>query len=72
MQNVAENEEIYLNSSKKSPPRITSGGSGVYCCVPQCGSASYDKHRQNSGIGFFKFLENVGLSKVWKKHFWSV
>ena len=67
MENVAENEETYLNSSQKRPPRITGGGSGIYCCVPQCGSASYDKHKQKSGIGFFKFPENVALFKVWKK-----
>ena len=67
MENVAENEETYLNSSWKRPPRITSGGSGIYCCVPQCGSASYDKHKQKSGIGFFKFPENVALFSVWKK-----
>ena len=66
MENVAENEETYLNSQKR-PPRITSGGSGIYCCVPQCGSASYDKLKQKSGIGFFKFPENVALFKVWKK-----
>ena len=67
MENVAENEETYLNSSQKRPPRITGGGSGIYCCVPQCGSASYDKHKQKSGIGFFKFPENVALFKVWKE-----
>ena len=64
---MALNEETYLDSSQKRPPRITSGGPGIYCCVPQCSSASYDKHKQKSGIGFFKFPENVALFKVWKK-----
>ena len=67
MENVALNEEIFLNSSEKRPPRITSGGSGISCCVPQCSSASYDKHKQKSGIGFFKFAQNVALFKIWKK-----
>ena len=67
MENVAENGETYLNSSQKRPPRITDGGSGIYCCVPQCGSALYDKHKQKSDIGLFKFPENVALFIVWKK-----
>ena len=66
MEKVAENEETYLNSSQKRPPRIRSGGSGICCCVPQCGSASYDKHKLNSGIGFFIFPENVPFSKFGK------
>ena len=67
MENVKENGETYLNSSQKRPPRITGGGSGIYCCVRQCGSSLYDKHKKNSGIGLFKFAENVALFKVWKK-----
>ena len=66
MENVAENEETYLNSSQKRLPRITRGGSGIHCCVTRCGGASYDIHKQKSGIGFFKFPENVALSKIWK------
>ena len=67
MENVAENEETYWNSSQERPSRITSGSSGIYSCVPRCGSASYDKHKQKSGIGFFKFPENVALFKVCRK-----
>ena len=62
MENVAENEETYLNSSQKRLPRITSGGSGIYCCVTRCAGASCDIHKQKSGIGFFKFPENVLVS----------
>ena len=67
MENVAESKETYLNSSQKRHPRITSGSSGIYCCVSQCGSASYNKDKQKSGIGFFKLPENVALFKAWKK-----
>ena len=67
MEDNALNEETYLNSSQKRPPRITSGESKIYCCVPQCGSVSYDKHKQKSGIEFFKFSENVTFFKTWKK-----
>ena len=67
IENVSLNKETYLNAFQKRPPRITSGGSGIYCCVPQHGSASYGKHKQKPGIGFFKFPENVALFKVWKK-----
>ena len=50
MENVAENEGTYSNASQKRPPRITSGGSGICCCIPQCDSASNNKHKQKSGV----------------------
>ena len=34
MENIAENEETYLNPQKR-PPRITKGGSGIYYYVLQ-------------------------------------
>ena len=46
-----------MNSSSKRPKK--SGGSGVYCCIPQCGivcgSATFGRDERNSRIGFFKF-----------------
>ena len=67
MEKVSENKETYLSSSQKKIPRITIGGSGICCCVPHYGRTSYYKHKQKSGIGFFKFPENVALFKVLKK-----
>ena len=32
-----------------------SGGRGQYCCVPECGSARYDKFGNKTYIGLFKF-----------------
>ena len=32
-----------------------SGGRGQYCCVPECGSAWYDKFGKKTHIGLFKF-----------------
>ena len=32
-----------------------SGGHGQYCCVPECGSAWYDKFGDKTHIGLFKF-----------------
>ena len=64
MESVAENEETYFNSSQKRPPRITSSGSGIYCCVPQCGRVLYDKYKQKSDIGLFNFQENVAFQIV--------
>ena len=61
MENVPENGETFMNSSQKRPPGVISGGSGNYCCVRQFGSGSYDKHKQKSGIRFFKFTENAAL-----------
>ena len=67
MEKVSENKETYLSSSQKKIPRITIGGSGICCYVPHYGRPSYYKHKQKSGIGFFKFPENVALFKVLKK-----
>lgn len=67
MENITENKETYLNFSQKRLPRFTSGGSGIYCSVPQCGSASYNKYKQKLGIRLFKFSENSVLFKVWNK-----
>ena len=67
IENVSLNKETYLNAFQKRPPRITTGGSGIYCCIRQCGSASYDKHKQKSEIGFFKCPKNATLYKIWKK-----
>ena len=53
------------------PASVTSGGFGIYCCVPQCGGASYDKHKQKSGIAFFKSTENVAFFQSLKKNYWS-
>ena len=65
MESVAEKGETYMNSSQKRPPRVQR--SGIYRCLPQFGSPSYDKHKQKSGIGFFKFTENAAFSLVWKR-----
>ena len=72
MENITENKETYLNFSQKRLPRFTSAGSGIYCGVPQCGTASYNKYKQKLGIRFFKFSENFTLFKVWNKTLVSI
>ena len=59
--------ENYLNSSSKRPKKVSSGGSGVYCCIPQCGSATYDRDGKKSGIGFFKFPKEKSEFNSWKR-----
>ena len=36
-----------------------SGGRGQYCCVPECGSAQYDKFGKKTPIALFKFPSKV-------------
>ena len=41
-------------SSTSSGFRGMSGGPEQYCCVPECGSARYDKFGNKAHIGLFK------------------
>ena len=44
------------------------GGRGQYCCIPDCGSSRYDKHKIKTKIGLFKFpIKNKSLMRSWKK-----
>ena len=60
-------KENYLFSTRQRPKKVLSGGSGIYCCVPQCGSATYDKEGNKSGIGFFKFPKEPTRFNSWKR-----
>ena len=62
---MTEERELYPGSSQSRPIEIESGGSGIYCCVPQCGNATYNAQDQRSGIGFFKFPKDTKLRKSW-------
>ena len=42
----------YATSSKSRPNEVDGG---VYCCIPLCGSATYDRFMIKPEIGFFKF-----------------
>ena len=60
--------ELYANSSKLRPSELDGGGRGLYCCIPLCGSASYDRLMNKSNIGFFKFpieRKNSEQRKKW-------
>ena len=45
----------YATSPKSRPNEVDGGGRGVYCCIPLCGSATYDRFMIKTEIGFFKF-----------------
>ena len=49
------NNDSYSNSSISRPPQLDGGGGGLYCCVPHCKNASYDRFMQKTNIGFFTF-----------------
>ncbi|XP_065679806.1 uncharacterized protein LOC136094126 [Hydra vulgaris] len=44
------------------------GGSGAYCCIPQCKSSFYDFQKKKSGIGFFKIPKNTARRNKWAKN----
>lgn len=48
--------------------RNLTGGRGKYCCVPECGSAQYDRLKNKTNISLFRFPnkeKNPGLYKLW-------
>ena len=64
---MAENSEnLYLKSHKTRPSEVKAGGSGVYCCVPMCGSATYDQNKERTGIGLFTFPKDPEMRRKWK------
>ena len=56
---------MYALSSKEKPKELDGGGSGVYCCIPLCKSATYDREKNKTGIGFFKFPKRPDINKKW-------
>ena len=61
------NQEVYPCSSKQRPQENVSGGYGMHCCIPECSSFFYDRNREKTGIGFFKFPKDEQLRKKWLK-----
>lgn len=56
---------MYATSAQKRPERLTGGGRGIFCGVPKCKSASYNRHGQLSKIGFFTLPNDAVLSQKW-------
>ena len=44
-----------VNALTSRPEGNMPGGRGQYCCIPDCGSAKYDRRKTKTGIGLFKF-----------------
>ena len=57
----------YATSSKSRPNEVDGGGRGVYCCIPLCGSATYDRFMLKTEIGFFQFLDEKKYPVLRKK-----
>ena len=57
----------YATSSKERPKEIDGGGRGTYCCgcVPECKSASHDRDKNRTSIGFFKFPNDPDLQRTY-------
>ena len=60
-----DEEKTYPGTSQERPAEILRGGSGVYCCVPACGSATYNNLKEKSGIGMFKFPKDSQMRRKW-------
>lgn len=42
-------------SPSERPNKVKSGGRGMYCCIPYCNSAQYDKEMNKTNIALFSF-----------------
>ncbi len=62
---MAEDSNVYPGTSQRRPVELDGGGSGVYCCIPLCKNATYNRDKQKSGIGFFRFPKDDELRKKW-------
>ena len=49
------NRERYPGTNRMRPEELTSGGRGDYCCVPGCSNARYNRHKEKTKIGLFRF-----------------
>ena len=54
-------------SSSKRPEKLTKGGRGSYCCIPNCGSATYNTNREKTGIALFTFPKDPKRRQTWKR-----
>ena len=64
---MQDNMESYANSSLRRANELDGGGRGLYCCIPLCGSASYDRDMKKTNIGFFKFPDDNKFREQRKK-----
>ena len=56
----------YSNSAVPRPDEAGSGGRGIYCCVPMCGSSQYDNHKTKTNIALFSFPNKDKRPEVYK------
>ena len=62
---MAEDSNVYPGTSQCRPAELDGGGSGVYCCIPLCKNATYNREKQKSGIGFFRFPKDKEMKVKW-------
>ena len=62
---MAEESNLYPGTSRCRPAELEGGGSGVYCCIPLCKNATYNRYKERSGIGFFRFPKDKELNRKW-------
>ena len=62
---MAEESNLYPGTSRCRPAELEGGGSGVYCCIPLCKNVTYNRYKERSGIGFFRFPKDKELNRKW-------
>lgn len=49
------------------PNKLLKAGRGIYCCIPNCGSAYYNNNNEKTGIGFFRFPSDQQQNQLWRR-----
>ena len=62
---MPEDANVHSEKLQCRPTELDSGGSGVYCCIPLCKNATYNRNKQKSGTGFFRFPKDDHLRAKW-------
>ena len=59
--------ERYPGTNRTRPKELTGGGRGDYCCIPGYCNALYNKHREKTKIGLFRFpTSGPARMKLWE------
>ena len=62
---MAEDSNVYPDTLQCRPAELDGSGSGVYCCIPLCKNATYNREKKKSGIGFFRFPKDKEMKVKW-------
>ena len=64
---MEDTPEASCSEKLQRPNKLLKAGRGIYCCIPNCGSAFYNNKNEKTGIGFFKFPSDPQQNQNWKR-----